>query len=132
MSNIKELTTALLFWKNKENEVKNERIRIEVEIAELIPGPERGSKTITLDNGIKVTVERGFNYKAEIDKIQNFFDGQLDGGKQLIPPIKTKTTRELDEKGYEWYRSEKPNIFSGISQYVKVTPKKIAVSINVK
>jgi len=122
---LKQLAGNLADAKLKEEGSKATRIAIEEEIAALIPGPERGQKTVKLDDGTKITVERGFNYKADCQKIVDYFTVQDE--KDI--PIKFKTTRELDDRGYEWYRTEKPEIFSAISQFVTVTPKKVSVAI---
>ena len=45
------------------------------------------------------------------------------------PPIKIKTTRELDQTGYHWFESEHPELFRELCKYVVVTPKKISVEI---
>jgi hypothetical protein len=123
------LVIDLQATKLQEEMVRSKRIELEVEVAQLVPGPERGSKTVTLGDGTKVTVERGFNYKADCDAIErDMFNFQP--GRPI--PIKIKTTRELDVIGYEWFRENAPEGFSVISKHVQVTPKKIAVSIKEK
>ncbi len=109
--------------------VQHERIKIEEQIASLIPTEDIGQKTVTLDNGVKITVKRGLNYKADCNQL---YDDMVCEYPQYIPPIKTKTTKELDAKGYEWYRTNEPEVYGRISQYVTVTPKKVAVTLVVK
>lgn len=123
IESLEVLSEMLLMAKASEEKKRNERIYIEEKIAALIPGPARGSKTVTLNNGIKITVERGFNYKAELSEIEDLYL------ESYPPPIKIKTTRELDVNSYEWFRTEHPNLFNELSKYVTVTPKKTAVSI---
>jgi hypothetical protein len=97
-----------------------------MEIAKLVPCPDRGQKTVTLLDGTKLTIEKGFNYKADFDALEKI-------GTAFTPaPIKTKTTKELDEKGYEWYKANNPEMFALLAQHVTVTPKKVSISVKVK
>ena len=117
-----ELVGYLVDAKRREEQAKRYRIDIEEQIASMIPGPEKGSKTVTA-RGYKVTVERGFSYKADCVKIEELKLGDFPA------PVKIKTTRELDEVGYRWFEVEHPNLFRELCNYVIVTPKKISVSI---
>lgn len=121
-----DLVRNLLAEKEAEELCRRQRIALEEAIALCIPGPDSGQKTIKLDDGTSVTVKRGWNYKAKLEDIDAIF---LDGMIGDPPPIKTKTTRELDERGYEWFRENRPGIFSELSKHVTVTPKKIAVEV---
>lgn len=125
-SQLEKYTELLLEAKDREAYAKATRIQLEEQIAELIPGPETGSKTVRLENGMRVTVKRGWNFKVDVD---NLIDATPT---TFIPPIKTKTTRELDEKGYRWYEHEHPEIYREISKHVVATPKKVAVEVRVK
>lgn len=120
---LRDLIDDLHDVKSMEAKYRAERIEIEEKIADLIPGPERGQRTVSVDH-YKVTVERGFNYKADCTAIESVMINPLSP-----PPIKVKTTRELDIAGYEWYKEQNPDVFAVISQYVTVTPKKISVTI---
>ena len=115
------LVRRLRATKKTEEDVKALRILCEEKIAKLIPGPERGQKTVTLSNGSKVTVERGFNYHADCPAI-------LDCVKDF-PPVKSKTSIELDVTGYEWYLKNDPEKFALLAQHVVATPKKVSVTI---
>ncbi len=130
---LSKLAYALKNAKEKEAFFKECRIDTEEAIASLIPTEDTSQKTITLSDGTKITVKRGLNYKADTEAIQQLFfefGGEGEVGKAC--PIKTKTTRELDVKGYEWYRGNDMETFTLVSQYVTVTPKKVAVSLVVK
>jgi len=118
------LVRSLIHAKKLEEEVKQKRIMIEEKIAVLVPGPDRGQKTITLPDKRKVTVERGFNYKASCDMIE----AALKPIDKFVP-VKTKTTVELDVTGYEWYRENDPEIFGMISPFVTVTFKKTSITV---
>ena len=125
---LSELAYVLKNKKVAEALAKRGRINIEEQIATLIPTEDIGQKTITLSDGTKITVKRGLNYKADCLGIETLDCWLADDA----VPIKIKTTRELDVKGYEWYKVNHPEIFDKMSQYVAVTPKKVAVSLVVK
>jgi hypothetical protein len=133
MGNLENAVAYLRSMKSDEELAKMQRIEAEEAVAALIPGPERGSKTATLEDGTKITVERGLLYKADIEGIKKTWD--TDYTKTITdfpPPIKSKTNYSLDEVGYEWIKANRQDVFGIISQYVQVTPKKIAVSIKAK
>lgn len=125
---LENLSNSLLEAKGEEEWAKRERIEIEEQIAALIPGPERGSKTVTLPDGTKLTVERGWNYTADCNEIEH--QCNLHGIANV--PIKVKTTRELDSTGYHWYEQNDARAFSIISKLVTVKPKKVAIRIQDK
>ncbi len=114
-----------------ESEAKERRVTCEEKIASLIAGPESGSKTVTLESGRKITVKRGISYSADLSGIDQ---AQIrDAPKSLwMAPIRSKTTRELDVEGYEWYKKNDPVAFAAISEFVKTKPKKVAVTIKEK
>ncbi len=126
---LQELANVLKNAKAAEALARSGRIDAEEQIAALVPTEDVGQKTITLDNGTKITVKRGLNYKADCQAIE---DSHYWIGLGCFAPVKTKTTRELDTKGYEWYRENKPEVYGRISQYVTVTPKKVAITLVVK
>jgi len=119
----------LIAAKSAEEQARNKRIVLEEAVAYDIPGPDSGSKTATLEDGTKVTVKRGWNYKADCQAIED----KLAWDSYHMPaPIKSKTTRELDEKGYEWYKHNRPAIYEEVSKFVTVAPKKVAVEVKKK
>lgn len=118
-----ELVRHLIQAKQTEEKAKEVRIAYEEQIAELVPGPDRGQVTKKLEGGTSVCVERGFNYKADIQGLRDACTGTE------FVPVKVKTTTELDVAGWEWYRINEPEMFSRLSQHVKATPKKVAISI---
>lgn len=105
-----------------EEQAKKNRINLEELVAKLIPTDDVGQKTVTASDGTKVTIKRGFNYKADLEGVQESFDAML-----LAAPVKSKTTRELDVKGYEWYRENDRDAFCVLAKHVTVTPKKVSV-----
>lgn len=129
LDKLADLAAQLSTAKLREETTKQQRISVEEQIAALVPGPEKGQKTVKLPDGTKIVVERGLNYKADCQAIEKIFASE---GETRFVPVKTKTTRELDEKGYEWYFSNDPDGFALLSKYVTVTPKKVAVSLKAK
>lgn len=121
-----DLVGLLATAKAAEDLAKSRRIKAEEAVAEVMPGPEIGQKTTTMADGTKVTVTRGYNYKADCEKISAFFRReQFD----TPAPIKAKSTVMLDPAGYEWYRKNNPAAFAAMSQHVVVTPKKTSVTL---
>jgi hypothetical protein len=123
-----ELASELLQAKEKEQAATNDRIAIEERIAALVPTEDVGQKTIALPEGVKVTVKRGLNYKADCESILDICCKlELEN-----IPIKVKTTRDLDEKIYNWYYKNDKDTFRVISEYVTVSPKKVSVTLKTK
>ncbi len=119
------LVRRLRATKKTEEDVKARRILCEEKIAALIPGPERGQKTVALPDGTKVTVERGFLYQCDVKAIEEAFaSASLSNA-----PVKMKTTISLDETGYEYYRTNDPVGWNLLQGLVQVTPKKVSVSL---
>lgn len=124
LDELRGLVGQLLQAKQAEAEAKAERIELEEAIAAIVDGPEKGQRTVTLPGAGKVTVERGFNYKADCGAIQESWSRD-----DLPPPIKTKTTRVLDVAGYEWYMANHSTLHRLIAEHVTVTPKKVSVTV---
>lgn len=129
---LSELVLCLGTAKAREELARAERIKVEEQIAILVPGPDEGSKTVKLEDGTKVTVERGFNYKPDISALEKVFDNADDTDGRRFVPLKTKTTRELDLPGYRWFRDNDPEGFAMLAQHVVATPKKVSVTLKVK
>lgn len=119
MDRLEKLATALYDAKKVEEGAREARVALEEEIAALVETPDNGSKTVTA-GALKVTVKRGFSYKADVQAILGL--GLAD------PPLKTKI--ELHEKAYEEIREKDSGLFAKLSKFVTVTPRKVAVSLN--
>ncbi len=128
MDELKELAYVLKNAKVAEALARSGRIDAEEQIASLIPTEDIGQKTVTLSDGTKITVKRGLNYKANLEQIQDYYFDLPD----KHSPVKMKTVKELDSKGYEWIKQNDPESFTYISNFVTVTPKKVAVTLVVK
>ncbi len=127
MENLPELVNLFLLAKKREELAIKERSELGNKIADLCPGPDIGAKTFQVTEDIKVTIERGYNYKADITEIQNLF-----ATSNQASPVKTKTTIELDVKGYEWYRTNNKEMFDSMTRFVTVTPKKVSIQVKTK
>ena len=119
------LVFNLLAAKWEEEVKKQNRINLEEKIAALVETKEVGQRTVALPSGVKLTVKRGLTYKADCEAIQECCNA---ANVQFVP-TKSKTTIELDEKGYEWYRANDPQMFGIFSTHVEVKPKKVAITI---
>lgn len=118
METISELVNQLFSAKKAEAEAKEKRIAIEEAIASRVETPEDGSKTVPLEDGVKVTVKRTLLYKADIEAIRAM---ELPN-----PPLKMVPAKyELDKKLYEAIKDDTPEL-QGL---VVVTPGKPSVTI---
>ena len=128
LKRIEELASEFIAAKAAETLARNARVDVENSIAALIPTEDIGQETVTLPGGQKVTVSRGLLYKADVQAIEECFLA----ADIPHPPLKSKTTAELDVKGYEWFRCNDPQMFGILSQHVSVTPKKTAITVKAK
>ncbi len=124
MARLAEYATDLIVAKSYEEQARRNRVAIEEKIAELIPTEVPGQRTVAISAETKLVVRRELSYRADIDAIEDIF--ALAPQSKCVP-IKTKTTRELDISGYEWYKNNSPEMFSLISQHVEVTSRKVSV-----
>jgi hypothetical protein len=124
---LETLAGCLMKAKAIENLAKDKRIEWEERLAAKIECPEVGQATETLEDGTKVVVKRGFNFKADCTEIQEYFDREMLDDAEPI-----KTSFRLDEVAYEWYRTHNPAVFEAISKFVTSTPKKVAVTVTPK
>jgi hypothetical protein len=111
--------------KKVESLAKQVRIEIEEKLAILVETPERGSKTVALENGLKVTVERGLSYKADHKALASVDIGDYAGTD--ADPRRMKP--DFSEGAYEKMRTLNPAIFKLLSQHVTTTPKKASVTL---
>jgi hypothetical protein len=123
---VESLVEGLRKAKEAEEVVKVSRIMWEEKVAAKLAGPEDGQKTHKMEDGTKVTVSRGYIFKADCDEIEKMYRvKQLDSS----PPIITKTTRKLHEAEYKELAKRLPAIYREIAKHVTVKPKKTAVTI---
>ena len=131
---IESLANALVIAKGTEDDARSFRISIEERIAALVETPESGQKTVKA-GGLKVTVKRGINYRADVEAISKAF---IDHSDELAAdchsvdyrPIKMKES--LNVLGYEYYitnPSTYPKISTALLKAVTTTPKKASVVV---
>ena len=121
---IEVLVAGLAKSKDVEALATAKRIDWEERITAKLGKPEDGVKTHTIEDGTKVTITTGFNFKADCEGIRNLFRIEdYDHG----APVRTKTKVELDEKAYKSYASAFPSIYKRIANFVTVTAKKTSV-----
>lgn len=124
---MQRLTTQFSEAKSREIEAKNKRIEIEEKIAQLVEVEDgKTQKTVSITPVTKLTIKKGKRYKADTSSIREMFDGE-----PLPAPLKEKVVVSLDEKGYEWYRANRPDVFRKLSKHVTVTPSKPQVSVKI-
>jgi hypothetical protein len=123
---IETLVDSLVTAKAIESIATAKRIRWEERVAQKLGGTEDGQKTTTLENGMKVTIKRGFNFSADCDAIRKLFAvEQYDSS----PPIEIKTTIKLDEPAYKEFARRLPAAYKRMTQFVTAKPKKVSVTL---
>ena len=119
---IEEIATKLFEMKKIENEIKQERIELEEKLAALLDHPEEGTKTFTLENGLKVTIAGKLSYKVSDE------DGFVAYCEKMIDkPIKIKT--ELDQTKLKAYRADGGALWRELSKFLTVEPAKTSVTV---
>lgn len=118
MDNLDQLLADLALARTNEAHAKERRVAAEEAVLKNMDLKERGATSLSGNNGLKVTVTTGFNYK-------------LDKGSIIPEGLPTKTEVKLDTTKYEKIRQEDPELFKTISKVVTATPKKPSVSLKV-
>jgi hypothetical protein len=123
MNTLDQLAILWDIAKQREEEAKAERIRIEEQILAAHPAKEEGSETVTTDHGAKIVLTGKLSYKADIDKLLAITKAWPEAAR----PIKVET--KVDESKLKALRAESPKAWAAIAQAVTVTPAKTGVSI---
>lgn len=123
---LNELAKQLFQAKRTETAAKEERIAIEEAIAAIVTiDGDRGSRTEDAGDGLKVTVERKWNYKADIAGIR-----ALDLPDDAMIPLKhVPASYAFDATAYEKIRQDHPDVASRLAGLVTATPAKVSVSL---
>ncbi len=123
MTDQEQLEALALAWFNaKASETRFNEIRVSIEadiLALAIPKPEGSATTKT--PLWKITTTGKMNRKLDIEA----FDAIAAQIPADLHPI--KITRTLDEKGFDWIKTNRPDLFALISPAVTTTPAKTAV-----
>jgi len=119
------LTVQLYNAKREESLAKAKRIEAEKAIAKLVPTEgDQGSKTVDAGDGMRVTVKRGLNYKADVKAIRGLDLGDVDIPLTLVP-----SHYDFDKKAYERIRADNPGAAAKLAECVVATPAKVAVTV---
>ena len=107
---------------------KKQQGEAKAEIADRVPTGDKTQRTVTLLDGSKLVVKRGFNTVVNVGCIAALFTSDPDFA-GFHAPIKEETVRSLDTKGYEWYRINHPALFVKIAEHVALKPKEIGITV---
>ena len=126
--NTKDLTDEALasLWlqtKAAEKEAQQQRLEIEEAMIALLGAREEGAKTVSLPNGMTVTITGKLSYKADIPQLITLAD-QLP---EHLRPIKTET--KLDEAGAKYLRANEPDLYRLIAPAIEIKPAKTGLTV---
>lgn len=119
-----QLAEMWLDAKRLEMQAIEKRIVIEKSIIDRVGFREEGSKTTTLDNGVKITITGKLTYKAADFAAFKKACQQLD--REFIP---IKVVESVDETGVKWMRANAPQAYCLIADTLTITPAKTSVSV---
>ena len=108
--------------KKTETAIKNERHRLESELAGVCEIPEgKQSKSFNFDNGYKVTIKKNEYYAI---KQKEYIDFRKNFDAELLPE---KIKYEIDSKKYEALKSEHPEIYMELQKVVEFKINKLII-----
>ena len=116
---IDDLAVTLANARKTEQDAREARIAAEEAIIAQVQLGESERKTLKTDNGLKLTVQTGLNYKLDSGYLE-----MMD-----CVPVKRTEKVEIDVKAYEGLRESDPRAFAAASQYVTTKPKKTSVTL---
>ena len=119
-----QLAAMWLDAKRLEMQATEKRIAIEESIIDRVGFREEGSKTTTLDNGVKITTTGKLTYKAADFAAFKKACQQLD---RECRPI--KVVESVDETGVKWLRANAPQAYALIAGTLTIAPAKTSVSV---
>lgn len=122
MSELERLSQAWLDLKQAESEVVNRRKEIEEQIANLIPGPDEGSKSANLGN-VKISVTRKLTRKIDEERyIQHraFFT-------EHTSPV--KVDYKIDLKKLREIEKYEPGLYQIATRFITAKPAKPSVKV---
>ena len=119
-----QLAAMWLDAKRLETETTARRVAIEEAIIDRVGFREEGSKTTTLDNGVKITTTGKLTYKAADFAAFKKACQQLD---RECRPI--KVVESVDETGVKWLRANAPQAYALIAGTLTIAPAKTSVSV---
>ena len=123
MHTLDQLAVEWAAAKEREEEARLERIKVEEQILALHPAKEEGSETLLTPGGAKVTLTGKLSYKVDLAKLQQLVASWPEDTR----PIKTKV--EADESKLKAIRSGAPKLWAAIAPAVETKPAKTGVAI---
>ena len=114
---LEALAIDLFNAKKAEEQAKTARIAAEEKLAAAIGGKDSGSTSVKC-GGVKVKVERGWNYKVE----------NIEAFAERFPAL-VKTRFELHDSAYKKLRKTDEQAFADAAFYVTATPKKVSIEL---
>lgn len=122
MTNLETLCAGWLEAKRAEETARNQRIAIEVQIAEALDVPSEGSKTHKLEH-FKVTLTQPVTRKLDVkawDKVRDICPPDMQ-------PIKVMV--KADATGCKYLANNEPALWAKISPAFETKPGKIGVKV---
>ena len=129
MMTLSELARALHKAKQDEKAAKSDRIEIEETIADqvVVPGnAPKGSHTVDVGDGLKITVTRKMLYKADVPAMRSIVEIV---GRAPLPLKYVPAAYAFDPLAYEKLRVSDPAFAEQLAEFVTVTPAKVAVTL---
>lgn len=123
MNDIDRLAKLWQQAKKREDEARDDRVKIEEDILKAHPAREEGSETFETPAGAKVTLVGKITYKADVDKLISLAGNWPED----VRPIKTKV--EADETRLKAIRQHRPDLWQAIAPAIATKPAKTGVSI---
>ena len=123
-----ELAQGLFAARQAEGEAKAKRIECEEAIAVLVPiEGVSGAKTVDAGAGIKIVVERGVTYTADVDAIRELSVDVDLLPINLVPAVPPGWA--FDMKAYKKMEEKYPEAFAQVSKCITMKPKKTTVTL---
>lgn len=123
MHTLDQLAVEWAAAKEREEEARLERIKVEEQILALHPAKEEGSETLVTPAGAKVTLTGKVSYKVDMAKLQQLVASWPEDTR----PIKTKV--EADESKLKAIRTGAPKLWATIAGAIETKPAKTGVVI---
>ena len=123
------LDVLALEWqlaKRREEQARDDRIKLEEKILALYPAKDEGTTTVLTPIGHKIRTTGKWSYKCDLDLLQTL---TLDWPED-VRPIRTKL--EADETRLKTIRRTSPTMWARIAPAITTKPAKTGVSIEMK
>lgn len=123
------LDVLALKWqlaKRREEQARDDRIKVEEKILALYPAKDEGTTTVLTPIGHKIRTTGKWSYKCDLDLLQTL---TLDWPED-VRPIRTKL--EADETRLKTIRCTSPTMWARIAPAITTNPAKTGVSIEMK